>query len=80
MRQGQPTSHIKLHSDWILGQSLDLGGKQGACALAAMWMPNSEGQWPTEELGSGSEVIGIFTLKENGVVKRAGEQSGTERH
>lgn len=59
---------MKLHSDWILGQSLDLGGKQRVCALAAMQMPNSEGQWPTEELGSGSEVIGVFTLKENGVV------------
>lgn len=66
LRQG-PTFHMKLHSAWILGQSLGPGGEQGACALAAMLMPNSEGQWPTEELGLGSEVIWTFTLKENGV-------------
>lgn len=52
-----------------MGQSLGPSGKQGACVLAAMWMPNSEGQWPTEEFGLGSEVIWTFTLKENGVTQ-----------
>ena len=54
---------MKLHSDWILGQRLGLDGKQGACALAAIWMPNSEGQWPTEELGLRSEDMAIHTQK-----------------
>lgn len=64
LRQG-PASHR--NSAWILGQSLGPGGEQGACALAAMWMPNSEGQWPAEELGLGSEVIWTFAVNENGV-------------
>lgn len=38
---GGLTSRMKLHSDWLLGQSLGPSGEQGACVLAAVGMPNS---------------------------------------
>lgn len=68
LRQGLK-SHMILHSDWILGQSLGPGDNQGAHALAAMQMSHSEGQCPIEELGLGSEIILNIETQENGVTQ-----------
>lgn len=64
---------MKLHSDWILSQSLGLGAKQEPVLWLLCGCLTQRGQCSTEELSLGSEVIWTFTFKENGVTQHGRE-------